>query len=44
MPVYIDVGGDAGGVATLAFNFDDMDATRMFDIKVTQVECDNPSA
>ncbi len=42
--VYIDIGGTAGGVATLAFAFDAMNVNRMFDIKVTQVECDNPSA
>ncbi len=42
--VYIDLGGDAGGTATLAFAFNAMDANRMFDIKITQLECDNPSA
>ncbi len=42
--MYIDIGGEAGDTANLAFAFAAMDANRMFDIKVTQVECDNPSA
>ena len=43
-PVYIDIGANAGDTASFAFAFDNSITTtnRLFDIKVTQIECDNP--
>ena len=43
--VYVDIGANAGDTATLAFAFSSAvtTASRMFDIKVTQIECNNPN-
>jgi hypothetical protein len=38
--VYVDLGGNAADTATLNFAFPGAaDTSRMFDVKVTQVEC-----
>ncbi len=42
--VYIDIGANSGDTATLAFTFQGTATNRMWDIKVTQVECSNPSS
>ncbi len=40
--VYVDIGANAGDTATLTFGFGAAVTTaRMFDIKVTQLECGN---
>ncbi len=46
--VYVDIGANAGDTATIAFTFATPAGTvaigRLWDIKVTQVECSNPNA
>ena len=43
--VYIDVGNQSGDSATLTFSLSTgVTGTRVWDIKVTQVECSNPNA
>ncbi len=44
-PVYLDIGAESDDDATLTFAFDGTDTTavRRWDIKVTQIECDNPN-
>ena len=42
--VYVDIGRSAGDMGQLSFSFDGDSGTRMFDIKVTQVECTNANA
>ncbi len=39
----MDIGSVSGNTATLAFTFPDSNTARTWDIKVTQVECSNPS-
>ncbi len=41
--MYVDIGANAGDTATLAFAFSTAvtNVNRVFDIKVTQVECNN---
>ncbi len=43
--VYIDIGANSGDTATLAFTFSTTvtNTNRLYDIKVTQLECDNPN-
>ena len=40
----MDIGANTGDTATLAFSFTGTTFTRSWDIKVTQLECSNPSA
>jgi len=40
---YVEIGPDAGATATLSFTFGSSTLARMWDIKVTQVECTNRS-
>ncbi len=42
--MYIDIGANSGDTATLAFAFSAANFNRMWDIKVTQVECTNENA
>jgi len=43
--VYVDIGANAGDIATLIFTLDAAGlAQRSWDIKVTQVECSNSGA
>ncbi len=43
--VYVDIGANSGDTATLTFNFNgNVAGNRVYDIKVTQVECTNPNA
>jgi hypothetical protein len=43
--VYVDIGAESGDSATLAFAFPGTQTfSRSWDIKVTQLECSNPSA
>ncbi len=52
--VYVDIGQNSGDTATLSFSFNvnggnngsssgDMNFERRWDIKITQLECTNPS-
>ena len=41
--VYVDIGAEDGDNLQLVFNLVGMNFNRMFDIKVTQLECANPS-
>lgn len=41
--IYTDIGTQAGDSATLSFTFSGTSTTRIWEIKVTQVECSNPS-
>ena len=45
LSVYVDIGANSGDTATLAFAFSAAvtNTNRLFDIKVTQVECNNPN-
>ncbi len=42
--VYVEMGSESTDTATLAWIFDGQNVgdTRMFEIKVTQIECDGP--
>ncbi len=42
--MYIDIGANSGDTAQLAFAFTGTNTARTWDIKVTQIECGNPSA
>ncbi len=42
--VYVDIGANSGDTATLAFSFMGTAFQRMYDIKVTQIECTNEMA
>ena len=37
--VYVDIGTEASGTATLAFAFDGASTNRKYDIKVAQIPC-----
>ncbi len=39
--MYVDIGANSGDTATLAFAFTGANDMRMWDIKVTQIECSN---
>lgn len=44
--MYVNIGSRSGDAATLAFAFamGNAGASRTWDIKITQVECNNPNA
>lgn len=41
--VYIDIGTGSGNTVTATFAFADSTTARQWDIKVSQIECSNPS-
>ena len=42
--VYVDIGANFGDSASISFSFDGTTTQRTWDIKITQIECRNPSA